>query len=140
MINNNSTYHYILSFPPSISMQLKEFASRFWKCNPTERQIERFARYFPRYKGLLKLLCFISIVMSILLPIIASTLMGIGYSMSNSTICTDFLNCNGSVSINPTTILVNATDPYYDLNITCCLLYTSPSPRDRQKSRMPSSA
>ena len=24
--------------------------------------------------------------------------------------------------------------------ICCCLLYTSPSPRDRQKSRMPSSA
>ena len=24
--------------------------------------------------------------------------------------------------------------------IACCLLYTSPSPRDRQKSRMPSSA
>ena len=24
--------------------------------------------------------------------------------------------------------------------ITACLLYTSPSPRDRQKSRMPSSA
>ena len=24
--------------------------------------------------------------------------------------------------------------------IPCCLLYTSPSPRDRQKSRMPSSA
>ena len=24
--------------------------------------------------------------------------------------------------------------------IGCCLLYTSPSPRDRQKSRMPSSA
>ena len=24
--------------------------------------------------------------------------------------------------------------------INCCLLYTSPSPRDRQKSRMPSSA
>ena len=24
--------------------------------------------------------------------------------------------------------------------IICCLLYTSPSPRDRQKSRMPSSA
>ena len=29
-------------------------------------------------------------------------------------------------------------DPYTDLNN--CLLYTSPSPRDRQKSRMPSSA
>ena len=26
------------------------------------------------------------------------------------------------------------------LNILFCLLYTSPSPRDRQKSRMPSSA
>ena len=31
---------------------------------------------------------------------------------------------------------------YYDttLNAFACLLYTSPSPRDRQKSRMPSSA
>ena len=27
-----------------------------------------------------------------------------------------------------------------DLDLTTCLLYTSPSPRDRQKSRMPSSA
>ena len=27
-----------------------------------------------------------------------------------------------------------------DLPLTTCLLYTSPSPRDRQKSRMPSSA
>ena len=27
--------------------------------------------------------------------------------------------------------------PFYEI---CCLLYTSPSPRDRQKSRMPSSA
>ena len=27
-----------------------------------------------------------------------------------------------------------------DKRIMCCLLYTSPSPRDRQKSRMPSSA
>ena len=33
----------------------------------------------------------------------------------------------------------NASDlDYHDSNI--CLLYTSPSPRDRQKSRMPSSA
>ena len=28
----------------------------------------------------------------------------------------------------------------HDINIQTCLLYTSPSPRDRQKSRMPSSA
>ena len=39
------------------------------------------------------------------------------------------------------------TDDVVTINITnisntdqCCLLYTSPSPRDRQKSRMPSSA
>ena len=30
------------------------------------------------------------------------------------------------------------TIPYYDFKI--CLLYTSPSPRDRTRSRMPSSA
>ena len=30
--------------------------------------------------------------------------------------------------------------PFYDKNRKICLLYTSPSPRDRQKSRMPSSA
>jgi hypothetical protein len=29
---------------------------------------------------------------------------------------------------------------YAICNEECCLLYTSPSPRDRQKSRMPSSA
>ena len=29
---------------------------------------------------------------------------------------------------------------YMKREIKCCLLYTSPSPRDRQKSRMPSSA
>ena len=30
--------------------------------------------------------------------------------------------------------------PYYLAHLYSCLLYTSPSPRDRQKSRMPSSA
>jgi hypothetical protein len=36
----------------------------------------------------------------------------------------------------------NGTEWYYDLSgsLVPCLLYTSPSPRDRQKSRMPSSA
>ena len=28
----------------------------------------------------------------------------------------------------------------HDVRVIICLLYTSPSPRDRQKSRMPSSA
>ena len=31
-------------------------------------------------------------------------------------------------------------DTDIDYGFTPCLLYTSPSPRDRQKSRMPSSA
>ena len=37
----------------------------------------------------------------------------------------------------------NKPEPYTDVstdNFDTCLLYTSPSPRDRQKSRMPSSA
>ena len=33
-----------------------------------------------------------------------------------------------------------ATDPNLATGDEYCLLYTSPSPRDRQKSRMPSSA
>ena len=36
---------------------------------------------------------------------------------------------------------MDISNPKYDrLKLTACLLYTSPSPRDRQKSRMPSSA
>ena len=31
-------------------------------------------------------------------------------------------------------------ESYNSTNVFICLLYTSPSPRDRQKSRMPSSA
>ena len=38
----------------------------------------------------------------------------------------------------PLTIAI--TTAGYDKQSICCLLYTSPSPRDRQKSRMPSSA
>ena len=38
----------------------------------------------------------------------------------------------------------NATEPFFAAAMSrallACLLYTSPSPRDRQKSRMPSSA
>ena len=44
---------------------------------------------------------------------------------------------------NTTTIgIVPANSQIVDaiLNTTTCLLYTSPSPQDRQKSRMPSSA
>ena len=37
-------------------------------------------------------------------------------------------------------LTVNVTGQYYVATRNICLLYTSPSPRDRQKSRMPSSA
>ena len=52
---------------------------------------------------------------------------------------TDFLK---SLSQKPLVVFTTAYSEYalegYELNV--CLLYTSPSPRDRQKSRMPSSA
>ena len=39
-----------------------------------------------------------------------------------------------------TPMLVTSPGAEYMASQGCCLLYTSPSPRDRQKSRMPSSA
>ena len=38
------------------------------------------------------------------------------------------------------TLRVRSDGPLKGLLVDACLLYTSPSPRDRQKSRMPSSA
>ena len=35
---------------------------------------------------------------------------------------------------------VTTLSPHFQLELTRCLLYTSPSPRDRTRSRMPSSA
>ena len=47
----------------------------------------------------------------------------------------------GAVIAPPTFVQASAQfDPDYFLRPKICLLYTSPSPRDRQKSRMPSSA
>ena len=37
-------------------------------------------------------------------------------------------------------MFTNQRGNFFIINLTGCLLYTSPSPRDRQKSRMPSSA
>jgi ribosomal protein S11 len=36
--------------------------------------------------------------------------------------------------------IVHIQSTFNNTIVTVCLLYTSPSPRDRQKSRMPSSA
>ena len=49
--------------------------------------------------------------------------------------CTDALLASGTTAIAYETVELNETLP-----LLACLLYTSPSPRDRQKSRMPSSA
>ena len=46
------------------------------------------------------------------------------------------VNC---VSFSPCGNLLASWD-YSGMLIICCLLYTSPSPRDRTRSRMPSSA
>ena len=35
---------------------------------------------------------------------------------------------------------INPDDKVYDYSLKACLLYTSPSPRDMRRSRMPSSA
>ena len=40
----------------------------------------------------------------------------------------------------PTELRAAANSDDAIIGVRCCLLYTSPSPRDRQKSRMPSSA
>ena len=51
-------------------------------------------------------------------------------------------NPNGSGSAIATLVISSDTKNMLEkyTNFKCCLLYTSPSPRDRQKSRMPSSA
>ena len=46
---------------------------------------------------------------------------------------------NISLGVVGDTITINAPN-FSDVEVYTCLLYTSPSPRDRQKSRMPSSA
>ena len=38
------------------------------------------------------------------------------------------------------TVLVCPTNEFFPGKVTSCLLYTSPSPRDKRQSRMPSSA
>ena len=48
------------------------------------------------------------------------------------------LNLNNRISVLKFSILFAAFG--FLFNMGTCLLYTSPSPRDRQKSRMPSSA
>ena len=50
-----------------------------------------------------------------------------------------FKNKSGNEDIKETSIMVSDTE-HNDQIIESCLLYTSPSPRDRTRSRMPSSA
>ena len=64
-----------------------------------------------------------------------ATRIGSSFSISGSNIDTTDGSTAGAVSAGTITSGV-----YNPGTITACLLYTSPSPRDRQKSRMPSSA
>ena len=54
----------------------------------------------------------------------------------------DKTNIGNSIELQQTEVVVEKTDNKVIFSALCsvCLLYTSPSPRDRQKSRMPSSA
>ena len=69
----------------------------------------------------------------------ASRLYGLGYTLghierdSAGKDIFKIVHC-GSKGLTPT------QQRYSTIELECCLLYTSPSPRDRQKSRMPSSA
>ena len=47
---------------------------------------------------------------------------------------------DGATSAGAETELIHLYDLNFKGCISCCLLYTSPSPRDRTRSRMPSSA
>ena len=56
---------------------------------------------------------------------------------------TDFIitpEVSSHFSLNKKELLKICTSMQKDIYLTGCLLYTSPSPRDREKSRMPSSA
>ena len=50
----------------------------------------------------------------------------------------DILKAIEEMSVMDLVDLISAIEEKF--GVTACLLYTSPSPRDRQKSRMPSSA
>ena len=65
-----------------------------------------------------------------------------GNSMNNAGIYNnDLIIIDRSINPNPGHIVVALLDGEFTLKrLISCLLYTSPSPRDRQKSRMPSSA
>ena len=47
--------------------------------------------------------------------------------------------CKDLAGVSASQVEINSGIQFYD-GITTCLLYTSPSPRDKRQSRMPSSA
>ena len=61
---------------------------------------------------------------------------GAGKTTLISIICGIVTPSSGKVTVDDFDII----DDYRETRSRICLLYTSPSPRDRQKSRMPSSA
>ena len=67
-------------------------------------------------------------------PLSKNSKQGLNDALSN------FNRSNLFVGIPAIVTNVNNYEQYQTVNVRPCLLYTSPSPRDRQKSRMPSSA
>ena len=57
-----------------------------------------------------------------------------------ATVTVDFLDWDAGVTTDAYDLTVDQEHNFFVTADTTCLLYTSPSPRDRQKSRMPSSA
>ena len=66
---------------------------------------------------------------------------GIGSAGDNGCSCHGGPSSDTVVSVTGLPETYNSSETYtFTVTVTNCLLYTSPSPRDRQKSRMPSSA
>ena len=62
----------------------------------------------------------------------------VNFNGDNTVAISDSFNVSSITDENTGRYFVNFTTDFDNTNY--CLLYTSPSPRDRQKSRMPSSA
>ena len=75
-----------------------------------------------------------------LLSVVFGLAVLVGFSMTSANAKT--LKCQTvlNTKADEVKMLKDFTDTVTELTDGSCLLYTSPSPRDRQKSRMPSSA
>ena len=78
----------------------------------------------------------------VIVPVVAAILAGTFTSVRYVLSLTDTIEANKQTIVNLSRDLTVAEDKLTEVatRLSACLLYTSPSPRDRQKTRMPSSA